>query len=119
MAYYLGFGLVSTVMGAVLFVLVYGGTGWQPYPVWVLAWSATTFTIYGLDKVLAKASGPRVPEPLMHVLSLIGGFPGGWLGMVLFRHKTNFRRHPLFLPVLVAATILHGVLVYFWFVRGA
>jgi uncharacterized membrane protein YsdA (DUF1294 family) len=118
MAYYLGFGLVSAVMGAVLFVLGLSGTGWNPYPVWVIAWSVTTFTIYGLDKALARANGPRVPEPLMHVLSLIGGFPGGWLGMALFRHKTNFRKHPLFVPVLVAATALHAVLVYVWFVQG-
>jgi uncharacterized membrane protein YsdA (DUF1294 family) len=117
MGYYLGFGLASAVLGAVLFVLVYSSTDWIPYPVWVIAWSVTTFVIYGVDKALAKASGPRVPEPVMHLLALIGGFPGGWLGMALFGHKTNFRKHPLFVPVLVVATALHAVLVYVWFVQ--
>jgi uncharacterized membrane protein YsdA (DUF1294 family) len=67
---------------------------------------------------LAKANGPRVPELILHLLALVGGFAGGWLGMAVFRHKSNYRRHPGIWAVLVLSTAGHLALLYFWLVRG-
>ena len=118
MRYFLVFGLLAGGIGGALFFFLYGSTAWNPYVVWLVAWTVAAFATYGLDKGLAKASGPRVPELILNLLSLVGGFLGGWLGMAVFRHKSNFRRHPWIWAVLILSTIGHLVLTYFWFLRA-
>ncbi len=77
---------------------------------WRMLWrvylflSILTFLLYGLDKFLAKAEWKRVPERWFHTLSLIGGFPGAFLGMKTFNHKTN---KPKFRWMIFASLLLH------------
>ena len=86
---------------------------WQIYLFWLAAASIITFISYGYDKAQAKRNGQRVPEKHLHWLVLLGGFPGGWLGRYLFRHKT---RKGMFLLILVISTILHlGLAGWFYF----
>jgi len=115
---YLVFGLVGAILGAVLFVLLYGTTTWHPYLAWLAGWSVTTFVLYGLDKALAKVRGVRVPELILNLLAAVGGFLGGWLGMLVFRHKSNFRRHPVIWAVLALSTAAHAVLLYLWLLKA-
>jgi uncharacterized membrane protein YsdA (DUF1294 family) len=84
--------------------LVVYGVHW--YIAWLIGWSIVTFCFYGLDKRSSKLDRPdnRVPEDVLHILALIGGFPGGWLGRYYWRHKT---RRPAFLVILIASTLLH------------
>ena len=84
-----------------------GLTDWQIYFVWLAAASIITFIFYGYDKVQAKRNSRRVPEKYLHWLALLGGFPGGWLGRSVFRHKT---RKGSFLFVLIISTIIHLLL---------
>ena len=85
---------------------------WSPYYTAVTALSVTTFLLYGWDKF--EAARPRsrrkqrVPENLLHLLALLGGFPGGWLGRFLFWHK--IRKFSFWL-VLVVSTIIHIPLI--------
>ena len=80
------------------------------YPAWLVGASVVLFALYGFDKRRAVGSGRRVPEAVLHVLALAGGFAGGWVGRAAFRHKT---RRMSFAVVLLVATVLHsGVLVY-------
>ncbi len=116
--YVASFGVLAAAMGGLAWVVIDGQTTWYPYVVWVASLSITTFAFYGLDKTLSRLRAPRAPEVLLHVLALLGGFAGGWLGRAIFHHKTNARRHPLFVWVLVLSTIGHGGLVYYWFLRG-
>jgi uncharacterized membrane protein YsdA (DUF1294 family) len=82
---------------------------------WLIAWSLATFVMYGLDKQAARAGSLRTPELVLHGLALIGGFPGGWAGRAVFRHKT---RHPMFLVVLtVSTTLWAGAGVWWFFLR--
>ncbi len=53
-----------------------------------LSINITTFCIYGYDKKIASSSWVRVPEKLLHALSLAGGSPGALIAQRLFRHKT-------------------------------
>lgn len=53
------------------------------------ALSATTFVLYALDKSSARRSQWRVPENMLHLLALLGGWPGAWLAQQVFRHKTR------------------------------
>lgn len=77
---------------------------------WWAIWGVTTFLYYGFDKRQAQSGGWRVPESILLLLPLIGGFIGGWAGMFGFRHKTQ---HTRFLVIMIVATILN-LLVLFW-----
>jgi uncharacterized membrane protein YsdA (DUF1294 family) len=45
--------------------------------------------MFGFDKWRAQRSGSRVSEFLLVLLAALGGWPGGCLGMMVFRHKTS------------------------------
>jgi uncharacterized membrane protein YsdA (DUF1294 family) len=55
---------------------------------WLAVLGAVAFLAFGWDKWRASRSGPRVPESALVLLGALGGWPGGLLGMILFRHKT-------------------------------
>ena len=55
---------------------------------WVAVLGAVTFLAFGYDKWRASRSGRRVPELFLVLLGAVGGWPGGLLGMSVFRHKT-------------------------------
>jgi uncharacterized membrane protein YsdA (DUF1294 family) len=97
----------SLIAGGVAFVALW----WAGIPVllaWMAGWSIPTFAMYAIDKRQAAGGGWRVPEALLHGLALIGGVIGAWLGRLLFRHKTQ---KPVFLVVLVAASILWALII--------
>lgn len=50
--------------------------------------SAWTFLLFGFDKWRAGRGGNRVAEATLLWSSALGGWPGGLLGMILFRHKS-------------------------------
>lgn len=52
-----------------------------------LVTSLITFIVYGLDKVAARQRMARTPERTLHLLALLGGWPGAVLAQSLFRHK--------------------------------
>ena len=56
---------------------------------WLLVWSVILFVTMGADKRRARRAAFRVPEKTLFLLALLGGAPGGLLGMELFRHKTR------------------------------
>jgi uncharacterized membrane protein YsdA (DUF1294 family) len=101
------------VAGLVLAVLLVIAVDLPPYLAWVAGLSVVTFALYGLDKRRAIAGGWRVPERVLHGLTLAGGVPGGWVGRAIFRHKT---RHLSFLIVLICATLLHAFIA--WWLIG-
>jgi len=55
---------------------------------WFAAFSAAAFVTFGFDKWRASRSGRRVPESFLVLLGAVGGWPGGFFGMRVFRHKT-------------------------------
>lgn len=50
--------------------------------------STLTFANYALDKSAAKNNRWRTPESQLHLLSLIGGWPGAVLAQKVLRHKS-------------------------------
>lgn len=86
--------------------------GWQLYWIWLAVASVITFLLYGFDKARSKNGGWRVPEIVLHGLALVGGFPGGWAGRSVFRHKT---KKGIFVFVLVVSIAIHLGLWY-WLV---
>jgi uncharacterized membrane protein YsdA (DUF1294 family) len=74
------------------------------YLIWLVVAATLTFILYGYDKAQSKSRGWRIPEKYFHILTLAGGFPGGWLGRCLFHHKAN---KGFFLFVLIMSTLIH------------
>lgn len=56
--------------------------------VWFGGLSLVAFLMFGWDKWRASRSGRRVSERTLILLGALGGWPGGFLGARLFRHKT-------------------------------
>ncbi len=51
--------------------------------------SSITFFIYWKDKTAAKNKAWRTEEQTLHLLSLLGGWPGALIAQEKFRHKTS------------------------------
>ena len=68
-----------------------------------------TFIIYGIDKFKAKKAKWRISEATLILLAVIGGSIGAWLGLQVWRHKTQHKKFfigiPMILTLQVIATI--------------
>jgi uncharacterized membrane protein YsdA (DUF1294 family) len=80
----------------------------EAYLVMVLVMSLISFVAYGLDKRQAIRDGRRVPERTLHVMALLGGWPGALLAQRQFRHKTQKRS---FRIVFWFVVLLHFAIV--------
>lgn len=62
-------------------------------PMWVLAIyggvSIISILFYWQDKMAAIKGTWRVPEEQLHLLGIVGGWPGGIIAQHIFRHKTQ------------------------------
>ncbi|MCA3055649.1 MAG: DUF1294 domain-containing protein [Burkholderiales bacterium] len=56
-----------------------------------LVMSIVTLVVYGLDKSAAMNNRRRTPEDTLHLLALVGGWPGALFAQVAFRHKSRKR----------------------------
>jgi uncharacterized membrane protein YsdA (DUF1294 family)/cold shock CspA family protein len=56
-----------------------------------LASSAIAFLAYATDKLAAEQGRWRTSESTLHLLGLVGGWPGALVAQQLFRHKTRKR----------------------------
>ncbi|WP_429002212.1 DUF1294 domain-containing protein [Xanthomonas campestris] len=45
--------------------------------------------VYWLDKSAAQRGRQRTPEAALHLIALLGGWPGALLAQQLFRHKSS------------------------------
>jgi uncharacterized membrane protein YsdA (DUF1294 family)/cold shock CspA family protein len=57
--------------------------------------SAVVFLVYVLDKSAARNDQRRIPENTLHVLALVGGWPGALAAQRLIRHKSKKRSFQL------------------------
>ncbi len=99
----------------ILFLLLKFQTIWWWYWDWLLAASIVTFVMYGFDKTQAKREGGRIPNAILHMMALIGGFVGALFGRIVFNHKSNVRSNPLFLVTLILGFVISGVFLYWHF----
>ena len=79
-----------------------------------LAASAAAVIAYGVDKSAAQTGRWRTAERTLHVLGLIGGWPGALIAQSVFHHKS---RKPSFQAALLATIALNcGALLWYWLV---
>ena len=72
--------------------------------------SIATFVAYAWDKAAARDRRSRIPERTLHLLSLLGGWPGALVAQRLVRHKT--RKLPF--QVVFWLTVLGNLAVAGW-----
>lgn len=56
---------------------------------YLLAVNLAAFGVMGIDKRRARRGKRRIPEKTLFLPTVLGGAPGGVLGMQVFRHKTR------------------------------
>ena len=77
----------------------------QEYVPYLILINAITMFLMHHDKKQAQKHLWRVPEAILLLACLLGGSPGGILGMVLFRHKTRKLRFSIGIPVMLIIQI--------------
>jgi len=82
-----------------------------------LVLSLLTFAWYAKDKYSARQGARRTPENRLHLLALIGGWPGALVAQQLLRHKTRKLAFRMMFWTTVALNC--GVLVYIHSPQGA
>lgn len=65
--------------------------------------SVLAFALYALDKHCATREARRIPESTLHLVELLGGFPGAFVAQRLLRHKTRKLRYQIVFWLIVAA----------------
>ncbi len=81
--------------------------GLLPYAIGVLylTLSIVTFFMYAKDKSAARNESWRIKEKTLHLLGLIGGWPGALLAQKTFRHKSKKQEFQNTFWVTVVANI--------------
>ncbi len=74
--------------------------------------NGTSLAIFGIDKLLSKRGGYRIPEYRLLISAFFGPF-GAYLAMLVFRHKTRKVKF-LLVPVFL---VLQVLLVLYFYLR--
>ena len=64
-----------------------------------------TFFLYGVDKWKAQRVRWRIPESVLLGMAAIGGSVGAWLGMRVWRHKTQHAKFRFGVPIILIAQV--------------
>ena len=95
--------VVAAILALIINALLPGlGLAWS----WIFGISLASFFTYGYDKAMAGRNVTRVPEVVLHLLTLLGGTFGSFLGMQIFRHKTQKRSFQLVFWGIVAVQVI-------------
>ncbi len=90
---YLFSTILFLIVAVVFLVFVAVSAYYEKLPFMVFGYyiiiSGVTFFAYSLDKSAAKNKEWRLREDTLHILSLLGGWPGALAAQVLIRHKSK------------------------------
>ncbi len=77
----------------------------------LLALNLLTFIIYGIDKFKAKKAKWRIPESTLLLLAVIGGSIGAWLGLQVWRHKTQHKKFYIGIPMILTLQVIATIYI--------
>jgi len=69
----------------------------------VFAATMLAYAVFAWDKNRAQLKKPRIPEFLLHLMELLGGWPGSYVAQRHFAHKIMKRRYQNTFWVIVVA----------------
>ncbi|UOQ90367.1 DUF1294 domain-containing protein [Agromyces endophyticus] len=112
---------LSWIVLAAFAVVVAVGVVTAVVPWWIAAWygacSLVAFAAYGFDKLAAGRDRQRVPERTLHLVDVIGGWPGALVAQQWFRHKTRKRSFRRVFWAGVVVNVLVVVALVVWLAR--
>ena len=86
-------GIASIIIFFVFSIILVLSILTTKLPIFVLAFyfivSLLTFVMYSVDKSAAQNGDWRTPESTLHLLSLVGGWPGALIAQQKLRHKSK------------------------------
>ena len=71
--------------------------------------TVVTFFAYGIDKWKAQHNRWRIPESVLLGLAAVGGSVGAWLGMQVWRHKTQHNKFKYGVPAIFVVQVALAV----------
>ncbi len=77
----------------------------------LLTLNLLTFIIYGIDKFKAKKSKWRIPESTLLLLAVFGGSIGAWLGLQVWRHKTQHKKFYIGIPMILTLQVIATIYI--------
>ncbi|MCL1089154.1 DUF1294 domain-containing protein [Shewanella profunda] len=108
--------LIPVLLGLMFLTLIVGAALWHMLPIGIVGvyftLSLLTFIAYAIDKSAAKRNKWRTKESTLHLLALMGGWPGALFAQNLLRHKSvkaSFRN--VFYLTIIAnlAVLAYGI----------
>ena len=79
----------------------------------LLALNLITFIIYGIDKFKAKKAKWRISEATLILLAVIGGSIGAWLGLQVWRHKTQHKKFFIGIPMILTLQVIATIYILY------
>ena len=81
--------------------------------IYLVAINVVTFFMYGIDKWKAMNSKWRIRETALLGLAVLGGSIGAWLGMKVWRHKTQHKKFRYGIPaIIIIQLVIIGYFLY-------
>ena len=77
----------------------------------LFALNLITFIIYGIDKFKAKKAKWRIPESTLLLLAVFGGSIGAWLGLQVWRHKTQHKKFHIGIPMILTLQVIATIYI--------
>lgn len=77
----------------------------------LLTLNLLTFIIYGIDKFKAKKAKWRIPESTLLLLAVVGGSIGAWLGLQVWRHKTQHKKFYIGIPMILTLQVIATIYI--------
>ena len=90
-------GFLPALLGAVYFLM-----------------SALSYFMYRSDKIAARSDAQRTPETSLHLVDLLGGWPGALIAQQQCRHKTAKRSF----QIVFWATFVANLVAFAWLARS-
>lgn len=108
------FLLLALILFVVIGIALWYFTRIHPLWIYLITITLITFLFYGYDKYQAINQKSRIPEAVLHLLTLAGGTIGAIAGQLMFRHKT---KKLSFRVVFIIILVVQIGLIVWWYLR--
>jgi uncharacterized membrane protein YsdA (DUF1294 family)/cold shock CspA family protein len=106
-------GSTRLLLFALPFFLTLVSLAWLPFALYFVA-SLIGFVSITLDKRFAQEKMWRIPEATLHLIEILGGWPGSGLAQQIMRHKTQKGSYQITFWVIAAVHLIIAADLFFF-----